>query len=98
MPSVFAGLGTVLGGCSFWGEAAFFSTLGRVFPPYLALYAMWADLLVWKNFLGSYNWVNFWRQELNLEAKLQVSFDAAGSFGFEVYIRGHWCLSSWPET
>lgn len=55
------------------------------------------DLLVWLTFLESYNGVSLGREDLLLEAELQVHSDAAGSAGFGIYFRGHWCAQEWPN-
>ncbi|XP_054843457.1 uncharacterized protein LOC129335043 [Eublepharis macularius] len=57
---------------------------------------MRADIQVWEDFLGSFNGVSFWREDVLLEAELQVTSDASGSTGFGVYFRGHWCAEQWP--
>lgn len=56
------------------------------------------DLLMWREFLGTFNGVSFWRDDLLLEAELQVMSDAAGSSGFGVYFRKHWCAADWPRA
>lgn len=48
-------------------------------------------------FLASFNEFSFWRDDLRLEMELQVTSDAAGSPGFGVYFRGHWCAEDCPE-
>lgn len=46
----------------------------------------------------NFNGVTFWREELRLEAELQVHSDAAGSLGLGIFFRSHWCSESWPEA
>lgn len=50
------------------------------------------DLEVWNLFLCSYNGVSFWREDLRLEAELQVHSDASGSLGFGIYFHRHCVL------
>ncbi|XP_054843036.1 uncharacterized protein LOC129334764 isoform X1 [Eublepharis macularius] len=54
------------------------------------------DLDVWSEFVEGFNGVTLWREELLLEAELQVTSDASGSTGFGVYFRRHWCAEQWP--
>lgn len=56
------------------------------------------DFLVWQSFLDFYNVVVLWREDLLLEAELQVHSDAAGSLGFGVYFHGHWRTKEWPQS
>lgn len=59
--------------------------------------ALREDLTVWAKFLSAFNGISFWREDLRLEAELQVMSDASGSVGFRVYFRGHWCTEEWPQ-
>ncbi|XP_067322974.1 uncharacterized protein [Anolis sagrei] len=56
-----------------------------------------ADLFVWLQFLRQFNGISFWRQELMVRNALEVSSDAAGSIGFGIYFKGHWCAERWPD-
>lgn len=56
-----------------------------------------AVLQVWQQFLASFNGISFWREDLRIEAELQVMSDASGSVGLGVYFRDHWCAEEWPE-
>lgn len=55
------------------------------------------DLFLSLESLLAYSGVSFWQEDLHLEAELQVHSDAAGSSGFSVYFRGHWCAQEWPH-
>ncbi|OCT70392.1 hypothetical protein XELAEV_18037310mg [Xenopus laevis] len=56
------------------------------------------DLIVWQQFLQTYNGRSLWQQEFAVASDLQIFTDAAGSEGFRAYWAGHWCVGSWPET
>lgn len=43
-----------------------------------------------REFLQSYKGACFWRENLKLEIKLQITSDAAGSSAFDIYFHIHW--------
>lgn len=48
-------------------------------------------------FLISINGISFWREDLKLEAELQVMSDASRLVGFGVFFCGQWCAEEWPQ-
>lgn len=57
---------------------------------------MRADFVMWQEFLGTFNCVSFWREDLHLEAELKVHTNKAGTTGFGAYFCGLWCMEDWP--
>ena len=54
------------------------------------------DLLWWHTFLEDWYGISFWLfPGLLPEAEVEVSSDAAGSFGYGTYMKGHWFAGSW---
>lgn len=49
------------------------------------------NLQVWNTFLRFFNGVSFWREDMQLKAKLRVHSDAADGSGFGVFFHWHWC-------
>lgn len=41
--------------------------------------------------------ISFWREDLRLEAELQITSDTSETVGFGVYFRNHWCAEVWPQ-
>ncbi|KAM4748862.1 uncharacterized protein WCC33_006262 [Rhinophrynus dorsalis] len=56
-----------------------------------------ADLAIWEQFLAEYNGQTCWQSAALDSPVLELFTDAAGSFGFGAYFRGHWCVSEWPS-
>lgn len=52
------------------------------------------DLAVWNEFLHSCNSLSFWREDLLVDAELQVNFDTAGSSRFGIYFEATGVLKS----
>lgn len=52
---------------------------------------------MWQDFFNSYNEVFFSRDNLLVEAEIQVISDAMGLLGFCVYFRGYWLAEDWPQ-
>ena len=57
------------------------------------------DLLWWHQFFEDWDCVSFWLfPGLLPEADVEVSSNAAGSFGYGAYMKGHWFAGSWACT
>lgn len=57
-----------------------------------------ADLLVWKQFLSSFNGCSFWQEPFCTSEALNLFTDAAGAVGYGAYWQGHWSASKWPSS
>ncbi|XP_077182618.1 uncharacterized protein LOC143832292 [Paroedura picta] len=54
------------------------------------------DLRTWQEFIGHFNGVSLWQEDIRLRGDLQVHSDAAGGAGFGVLYRDRWCAKQWP--
>lgn len=53
---------------------------------------MWAEPLVWNEFLDYINGVSLSKKDLHLNAEVQVHLDVVDSVSFGVYFLRNWCL------
>ncbi|XP_075715671.1 uncharacterized protein LOC142750558 [Rhinoderma darwinii] len=57
-----------------------------------------ADLLVWGEFLQTYNGRSVLMYQPVSSVDLELYTDASGACGFGAYFQGQWCAGVWPDT
>lgn len=75
---------------------AWIMPVGRIFSHIQLNNSLKADVLIWLQFLDSYNRRSFFQDEFVLAADFKLFTDTAGSRGFKTIWRTHWCCGEWP--
>lgn len=77
-----------------------YKAIGGFKSPYhfLRITKLVSDLLVWDEFLASYNGCSFWQTPFCDASAISLFTDAGGSIGYGVFWQGRWSMDFWPTS